>query len=473
MTDRIHDLLIIGAGPGGYAAAFHAADLGLKVTLIDPAEHPGGVCLYEGCIPSKALLHVARVLTETREAADWGISFKSPEIDLDKLREWKNSVIRKLTSGLGQLTRQRKIDYIRGTAKFESSQVLSISIDSSPPAIIRFRNAIIATGSKPVIPEQFKTDPDRVMDSSGILELKDIPGNMLVIGGGYIGLELGTVFSALGAEVTVVEMLPNLLPGADRDLSALLTHSLKARFSNIMLNTTVEKLRVQKDGVRVDFKGANVENARKVYDRVLVSIGRKPHTAGLGIENTAVKLDQRGFIRVNGKRQTDEPSIWAVGDVAGEPMLAHKASHEGRIAVEAIAGKKSVFEPAAIPAVVFTDPEVAWCGLTETEASSKGIDVKVAKFPWGASGRATTLGRNDGMTKLLVDPKTERILGVGMVGVGAGEMIAEAVLAIEMSANATDLSLTIHPHPTLSETIMEAAEMCLGQATHLFRPVKR
>jgi dihydrolipoyl dehydrogenase len=463
---------VVGGGPGGYAAAFLAADLGMQVTLIDPEANPGGVCLYRGCIPSKALLHVAKLIEESQQAKNWGIEFPRPNIDLARLRTWKEGVVKKLTGGLGQLSKQRKVEYIQGRAAFENSTTLRISKTDGSETTLSFDRIIIATGSRPAIIPKFKLDTPRVMDSTGGLNLEDIPGSLLVIGGGYIGLELGSVYAALGTRVTVVEMLPGLLPGADRDLVVPLHKRLEKMFETILLNTTVASLKEEGAGVRASFEGANVkdENREKVFDRVLVSVGRKPNSEFPGLDKTQVQVNARGFIEVNKQLQTADPNIYAIGDVVGEPMLAHKASHEGRVAVEAIAGHKVAFEPNAIPAVVFTDPEVAWCGLTETQAEKENREIKVAKFPWGASGRAITIDRPEGMTKLIIDPQTERVLGVGIVGAGAGEMIAEGVLAIEMAALASDIAMTIHPHPTRSETVMESAEVFFGTSTHVFRP---
>jgi dihydrolipoamide dehydrogenase len=464
------NLAIVGAGPGGYAAAFLAADLGMSVTLIDPEVNPGGVCLYRGCIPSKALLHVAKLLEESQQARNWGIEFGAPKIDLDRLRSFKESVVKKLTGGLGVLSKQRKIRYVQGRAAFENSATLRVTKSGGGEESLAFDRIILATGSRPAIVPTLKLDSPRMMDSTGALNLEHIPGSLLVVGGGYIGLELGSVYAALGTRVTVVEMLPGLLPGADRDLVAPLHKRLAKMFDTILLNTTVASIKNEGNGVRASFEGPEVKEQEKVFDRVLVSVGRKPNSEIPGLEHTAVKIGERGFIQVNKQLQTDDPSVYAIGDVVGEPMLAHKASHEGRTAVEAIAGHKVAFEPNAIPAVVFTDPEVAWCGLTETLAEKDGREITVAKFPWAASGRAVTLDRPDGLTKLILDPKTERVLGVGIVGAGAGELIAEGVLAIEMGALASDVALSIHPHPTLSETLMESAEVFLGTSTHIYRP---
>jgi dihydrolipoamide dehydrogenase len=461
---------IVGGGPGGYAAAFLAADLGMKVTLIDPELNPGGVCLYRGCIPSKALLHIAKLIDETRHAKNWGVEYSDPKIDLPRLRSWKEGVIKKLTGGLGQLSKQRKVEYIQGRAAFENSSALRVSRINGSEDSLAFDRVILATGSRPAIIPSLKLETPRMMDSTSGLDLSEVPGTLLVIGGGYIGLELGTVYAALGSKVSVVEMLPGLLPGADRDLVFPLHKRMEKIFDAILLNTTVAGVKEESNGIRVTFDGPEVKEREKLFDKVLVSVGRKPNSEIPGLEKTQVKVGQRGFIQVNKQLQTDDPAIYAIGDVVGEPMLAHKASHEGRTAVEAIAGHKVAFEPNAIPAVVFTDPEVAWCGLTESQAQKENREIKVAKFPWGASGRAMTLDRTEGMTKLIVDPKTERVLGVGIVGVGAGELIAEGVLAIEMGALAKDIALTIHPHPTLSETIMESAEVFFGTSTDVYRP---
>src|SRR3984893_12757004 len=465
-------IAIVGGGPGGYAAAFLAADLGMTVTLIDPERNPGGVCLYRGCIPSKALLHVAKLLEEAHQARNWGIDFAAPKIDLALLRGWKDSVVKKLTGGLGVLSKQRKVKYVQGRAAFENSATLRVTKSDGSEEALSFDRIVIATGSRPAIVPTLKFDTPRMMDSTGALDLEDIPGKLLVVGGGYIGLELGSVYAALGTRVTVVEMLPGLLPGADRDLVLPLHKRLEKMFEAILLNTTVASLKEEGTGIRATFEGAAIkdDNREKLFDRVLVSVGRKPNSEIPGIENTQVQVSPRGFIEVNKQLQTADPSVYAIGDVNGEPMLALKAMHEGRTAVEAIAGHKVAFEPHAIPAVVFTDPEVAWCGLTETQAEKEKREIQVAKFPWGASGRAVTLDRPEGMTKLIVDPETERVLGVGIVGVGAGELIAEGVLAIEMAALASDVAMTIHPHPTLSETVMESAEVFFGTSTDIFRP---
>ena len=463
-------IAVVGGGPGGYAAAFLAADLGMKVTLIDPELNPGGVCLYRGCIPSKALLHVAKLIDESRHAKNWGIEYGDPKIDLARLRSWKEGVVNKLTGGLGVLSKQRKVEYVQGQAGFESSSTLRVSRVNGGEESLNFDRIILATGSRPAIIPSLKLDSPRVLDSTTALDLNDVPGTLLVIGGGYIGLELGTVYAALGSKVSVVEMLPGLLPGADRDLVLPLHKRVEKIFDSILLNTTVAAMKEGSGGICVTFDGPEVKEREKVFEKVLVSVGRKPNSEIPGLEKTQVQVGERGFIQVNKQLQTDDPSIYAIGDVVGEPMLAHKASHEGRTAVEAIAGHKVAFEPNAIPAVVFTDPEIAWCGLTETQAQKENREIKVARFPWGASGRATTLDRTEGMTKLILDPESGRVLGMGIVGVGTGELIAEGVLAVEMAALAKDVALSIHPHPTLSETVMESAEVFFGTSTHVYRP---
>jgi len=468
-------LVVIGAGPGGYAAAFHAADLGMQVALVDSETNPGGVCLYRGCIPSKALLHVAKLIGEAQHSSAWGITFSKPAIDLDKLRSFKDGVVQKMVCGLGQLSKQRKITYIQGRASFADAGTLSIELTKGGTETLSFQKAIIATGSRPAAVPSLAIDSPRVMDSTSALDLPDVPGSLLVVGGGYIGLELGSVYAALGTKVTVVEMTPGLLPGADRDLANVLTRRLEKTLHKILLNARVAEMKDTKDGVQVKIEGDGLADADKnqTFDRVLVSVGRKPNSAIAGLDKTKVKIGDRGFITVNASMQTDEPNILAIGDVVGEPMLAHKASHEARVAVETALGHNSVFEPQAIPAVVFTDPEVAWCGLTETEAQKQGKKVEIAKFPWAALGRAVAIDRPDGLTKLVIDPTTERVLGVGIVGAGAGELIADGVVAVEMAALASDLALSIHSHPTLSETLMEAAEVFYGHSVHVYRPKKK
>ncbi len=473
MADKKTHLAVIGGGPGGYAAAFLAADLGMEVTLIDPEINPGGVCLYRGCIPSKALLHAAKVIDEAREAKAWGLNFSGLKIHHARLREWKNEVVARLTGGLGQLVKQRKINYLQATAAFEDNRTLAVKAVDGGQSSLAFDYAIIATGSDTARIPQFELESDRLLDATTALDLKEIPKKLLVIGGGYIGLELGTVYAALGTKVTVVEMTPGLLPGADRDLVKVLQKRLANRMASILLKTTVKSLKVQKNGIKATLEGPDVGQNARIFDKVLLAVGRRPNSADLGLANTSIEVDGGGFIKVDAQRRTAEEHIFAIGDVAGEPMLAHKASHEGRVAAEAIAGRRVVYEPAAIPAVVFTDPEIAWVGLTEKEAADRGIAHKVVRFPWAASGRAATLDRDDGLTKLVIDPHSERIIGMGIAGSGAGEMISEGVLAIEMGANVTDVGLTIHPHPTLTETIMEAADLFHGTATHFYQSKRK
>jgi len=466
-----HHIAVIGAGPGGYAAAFYAADLGMQVTLIDNERNPGGVCLYRGCIPSKALLHVAKLLEESKHAKEWGIEFGDARIDVNKLRDYKNRVVEKLTSGTGQVSKFRKVNYIQGWASIVDPKTISVKTAGGEQAV-SVDYMILALGSLPTKIPSLSVDSPRVMDSTGALDLPEIPRSLLVIGGGYIGLELGSVYAALGTRVSVVEMTTGLLPGADRDLVKFLAQRVDKTFEKVMVSTKVTGMKATDKNVTVSFEG---EGAPKeaTYDYVLVSTGRRPNAKIGGLDRTRVKVDPKGFIETDRQRRTAEPTIFAIGDVAGEPMLAHKAAHEARVAVEAIEGQKAEFEPAAIPAVVFTDPEVAWAGITEADAEKQGLKVEVAKFPWPASGRAIAIDRVDGMTKLIIDPETERILGVGLAGSGAGELIAEGVVAIEMGMTASDLKLSIHPHPTLSETLMESAEVFFGQATHVFKPKKK
>ena len=466
------ELAVVGAGPGGYAAAFLAADLGLRVALIDPEANPGGVCVYRGCIPSKALLHVAKVIDESRHASSWGVEFGQPKIDLDKLRNHKNAVVGRLTAGTGQLVKYRKVQYLRGLAAIVDPHHLRVDLKDGGEEQVQFDHAILATGSRPVRMPGLPVDSPRIWDSTRGLDLPEIPQRLLVAGGGYIGLELGTVYATLGSQVTIVEMTAGLLPGADRDLVGVLAKRIGQMMKAVLLNTKVTRVTDDPSGIRVALEGADMKVSEQVFDRLLVSVGRTPNSDIPGLDRTAVQIDPHGFIVVDAQRRTHEPSIFAIGDVAGEPMLAHKASHEGRLAVEALTGQHVAFEPRAIPAVVFTDPEVAWCGLTEGQAAKDNRTVTIAKFPWGASGRAISIDRTDGRTKLVLDPETERVLGVGLVGPGAGELIAEGVLAIEMGATATDMALSIHPHPTLTETVMESAEVFFGQATHVYRPKK-
>ena len=473
MANTNQKVAVIGGGPGGYAAAFLAADLGMQVTLIDREKNPGGVCLYRGCIPSKALLHVAALINESKHAANWGIDFGTPKIDFARLRGFKESVVTKLTGGLGMIAKQRKVTYVQGNASFVNSTTVNVEKTGGGTEKLTLEKIIIATGSEPARPGPLATSSPRIWDSTGALDMTEIPKTLLVVGGGYIGLELGTVYATLGSKVTVVEMLPGLLPGADRDLVVPLQKRLNGLFSEILLETSVTAIKDEVNSVKVTFKSKDGKSEDRSFDRVLVSVGRRPNSKIPGLENTKVKVNQRGFIEVNKQLLTADPNIYAIGDVAGDPMLAHKAAHEGRTAVEHIAGHKVEFAPYAIPAVVFTDPEIAWAGLTQAEAEEKKMDVEVVKFPWGASGRAVTLDRTEGLTKLIIDKKSERILGGAIVGPGAGDMIAEIVHAIEMAATAYDIGHTIHPHPTLSETVMEAAEVFYGTSTDMYRPKRK
>ena len=467
MPDTVEsELVVLGAGPGGYAAAFLAADKGLKVTLIDPMDKPGGTCLYVGCIPSKALLHAAKLITEAREAATWGIQFDAPRIDLAALRNQGIKIVDTMGKNLAQLCKARKVDYVRSRATFQDARTVRLEDGSRR----QFKHCIVAVGSIPTRPPGLELESPRIMDSTAALRLEEVPPSLLVVGGGYIGLELGCVYAALGSRVTVVEMTEGLLPGIDRDLVQPLHKRLEKQFDKIYLNSKVTRLEETKEGIRASLDGAEVAERAPVFGRVLVAVGRRPNTRGLGLEKTGVALDEKGFIKVNAQRRTTEEHIYAIGDVAGEPMLAHKAAHEGKVAVEAIAGEPAAFDSQAVPAVVFTDPEIAWCGLTETDARRQKREVRILRFPWAASGRAATLGRTEGVTKILVEPGSERVLGVGMVGYGAGELIAEGVLAVEMAATARDLTLIIHAHPTLSETVGEAAESLYGPTTHIYKP---
>lgn len=463
-------IVIIGGGPGGYVAAFKAVDAGLDVTLIDPEENPGGVCLYRGCIPSKALLHISKLINETCQASEWGVQFGKPKIDLDQLRSHKDNVIGKMTSGLGQLVKARKLKHIRASAKFTNANNLDLTLIDGKRESLTFDHAIVATGSSPAMPEIFDINDARIMDSTSALELREIPQSMLIVGGGIIGMELGQVYAALGSSVSVVEMMPGLIPPADRDLVKPLEDHLKSQFENIWTNTKVTGISATEEAISVDFEAPNSHTFTQTFPSILVSVGRYPNSSDIGIENTDIELDDRGFIKVDAQMRTSESSIFAIGDVIGAG-LAHTASHQGTIVAEILSGhEKLVFEPRAIPNVVYTDPEIAWCGLTEQQVKEQGIDCKVARFPWAASGRATAVGRNEGLTKLLIDPANDRILGVGISGNNAGELIAEGVLAVEMAALASDIQLSIHPHPTLSETLMEAAEVYYGQSPHMYTP---
>ena len=465
-------VVVLGGGPGGYAAAFLAADLGLEVALVEADQRLGGTCLLRGCIPSKALLHVARVISEAEEMADWGVKFARPKLSIEKMRARKEQVIDGLSGGLAQLAKRRNVRKINARGIFVDSQTLQL--EGGDPATydserLTFDHCIVATGSVPAMPKMFKIGSPLVMDSTGALALEELPDSLLVIGGGYIGLEMGTVYAELGSAVSVVELTDGLLPGADRDLVKPLEKRLRERFTAIHLGTKVVELKDAGQKVDVRTEGPEM-NGTFSYDRVLVSIGRRPCSTGIGLENTQVKVNDRGFVVVNERQQTADEHILAIGDVAGEPMLAHKASHEGKVAAEVLAGEPAAFEPRAIPAVVFTDPEIAWAGLMVEEAKRTGREIAVAQYPWQASGRATAIGRTDGLTKWIIDPESGRVLGCGIVGAGAGELIAEAVVAIEMGATVRDVAESIHPHPTLSETVAFAAEVHLGTATEVYRP---
>jgi dihydrolipoamide dehydrogenase len=465
-------LIVLGGGPGGYAAAFLAADLGMHVTLVDRESRLGGVCLLRGCIPSKALLHVAKTMADARHLAEWGVSFTEPKLNLDAMRARKDKMIATLTGGLAQLAKKRGVRLIRARAEFIDSQSLRLLPVGDQPLEddrLGFEHCILATGSSPARIPIFDLPSDRVMDSTGGLELPDVPESLLIVGGGYIGLEMATVYAALGSRVSVVEMTDGLLPGADRDLVRPLQKKLEGQLAAIYLSTKVVSLKDKKKTIEVTFEGA-VEKPVQQFARVLVAVGRKPNSAGLGLENTQVEVNPRGFVAVDRQQRTADPRILAIGDVAGEPMLAHKAAHEGKVAGEVLAGEPAEFSPRAIPAVVFTDPEIAWAGLTETEAKRSGVAIEPAIFPWAASGRAQSMGRTEGLTKWLVDPASQRLLGCGIVGYGAGDLISEAVVAIEMGATIRDLVDSIHPHPTLGETLGNAAEVFLGTATDIYRP---
>ena len=471
-------LVVLGGGPGGYAAAFLAADKGMDVILVDAEQRLGGTCLLRGCIPSKALLHVARVINEATELADWGLDYSRPKINVDKLRERKEKVISTLSSGLKQLAKQRKVKVLSARGTFKNSTTLNLQyVEGDGPPELTFDHCILATGSRPAKIPAFDLPSDRVMDSTGALELPDIPERLLVVGGGYIGLEMATVYAALGTKVSVVELLSGLLPGADRDLVKPLHKRMEADTCEaIYVHTKVLSLAEVDDKIEVQFSrkkdNDDVEEWTDRYDRVLVSVGRKPCSDGIGLEQTKVEIDKKGFVLINDQQQTADPHLLAIGDVAGEPMLAHKATHEGKIAVEALLGEPAAFDKLAIPAVVFTDPEVAWAGLTETAAKEQGREVDVARYPWLASGKAQAIGRTEGLTKMIVEPGTQRVLGIGLVGPGAGDLISEGVLAIEMGSTLRDVADSIHPHPTLSETVGNAAEMLLGTATEIYRPKK-
>lgn len=453
------DLLVIGGGPGGYHAAFRAAEHGIQTTIVESMPSLGGVCLHRGCIPSKAYLSIIETMHAAVACKERGIQFGKPKIDLDGVRGWKEQVVSKLSSGLDQQAKKFQVERVKGTARFEDAK--QVVVEGEQLSHIRFKRCIIATGSKSIVLKGVQIESPRVLTSRTALEMSDIPKTLLVVGGGYIGLELGQVFAGLGSKVTVVEMLDGLLPGADRDLVRPLAKRLDDEFEQICLETKVTAMKEVKDGIELEFDGKNIPKSKK-FDKVLVSVGRRPNSDGLQLDKAGVQVDQRGFIKVDAQFKTTAPRIHAIGDVIGNPMLAHKAAHEGMVLADLLAGKAAAFDPRAVPAVVFTDPEIAWAGLTEAEAKEQKLDIVIKKLPWSASGRAVSLGRTDGVTKLIFDKATHRLLGVGLAGVQVGEMIAEGVLALEMGAVAHDLGASIHPHPTLSETIMEAAHMLHG-----------
>ncbi len=465
-NDR-RQLVVLGAGPGGYAAAFAGAALGLKVTLIDREPNPGGVCLYRGCIPAKALLHVAKVIAEAQQARDWGVEFGEPKIDVDKMRAWKDAVVARLTRGLGLIAKQRRVEYVQAEAEFVHSNSMRVKKKRGGTEEIVFEQGVIATGAHSAALSHLSYDSPRVIDSEEALELNGIPKSMLVIGGGYIGLEQADVYARIGSKVSVVEVMPQLMPGGDPELVRILHKQLARRFESIMLRTKVVQAKEQSNGVKVRFEGEDVEREEATYERVLVAVGRKPNSTNISLENTKVQMDDRGYIRVDKQCRTDDPVLFAVGDVTRGPQLAHKANHQGIVAAEVAAGRDAVFDPRVIPFVEYTDPELAECGLSESEGKTQGIPHKVVRFPWQASGRALTLGEDTGLTKLIIDADSERILGAGIVGPNAGELIPEVALAIEMGATTTDIAMTIHPHPTLSETFMEAAARSLNRSVHI------
>ncbi len=470
-ADATTEVLVLGSGPGGYTAAFRAADLGKKVVLVERYSSLGGVCTNVGCIPSKALLHVAKVITEAGELAENGVAFGKPALDIDKIRAWKDDVVAKGTKGIAGLAKQRKVSVVEGVGTFESPHMMVVEAGDGKRTRIAFEHCIIAAGSSVVRIPGLPYDDARLIDSTGALELAGVPRQLLVIGGGIIGLEMACVYDALGSRITVVEMADGLIPGADRDLIRPLAKRIEKRYQAIYLNTKVAKLEPRAEGLLATFEG-EVKRQQQMFDRVLLAVGRRPNGAGIGAERAGVAVDERGYIPVDKHQRTNVPHIFAIGDVCGEPMLAHKATHEAKVAAETIAGHKAAFDAMTIPSVAYTDPEVAWMGLTETEAAKQGIAYAKASFPWAASGRARSIARTEGSTKLLYEPNTKRILGAGIVGVNAGELIAEMVLALEMGADMEDIALSVHPHPTLSETPFFAAEMALGSITDLLAPRK-
>ncbi|GAB3011369.1 dihydrolipoyl dehydrogenase [Bowmanella dokdonensis] len=468
MSEIKTQLVVLGAGPGGYSAAFRAADLGIETVIVDARETLGGVCLNVGCIPSKALLHVAKVIDEARDMADHGISFGEPKIDLDKVRSWKDSVVGQLTKGLAGMSKMRKVKHVQGYGKFTGKNSLEVD-GPDGKTTIKFDNAIIAAGSEPVTLPFIPKDDERVIDSSGALEMKDIPEKMLVLGGGIIGLEMGTVYKALGSQIDVVEFLDQLVPAADKDIIKVYQKYIKDKF-NVMLETKVTNVEAKDDGLYVSFEGKQAPSDPVRYDKVLVAVGRRPNGGRVDADKAGVKVDDKGFISVDKQMKTNVDHIYAIGDLVGQPMLAHKAVHEGHVAAEVIAGKKHYFDPRCIPSVAYTDPEIAWVGLTEKEAKEKGVNVETATFPWAASGRAIASARTEGMTKMIFDKDSGRVVGGAIVGINAGEMLGEIGLAIEMGADAEDVALTIHAHPTLNESIGLASEIFEGSITDLPNP---
>lgn len=467
MTEnKTHELVVVGAGPGGYRAAFMAADLGIKVTLVDPKVNPGGVCLYHGCIPTKTLLNISQVIRDAEELSEMGVKFASPQIDVKKAVAWKNKVVRRLTVGLGQLVKARKINYIQGTASFIDSKHLEVTRENGEKEKISFKNAIIATGGKAVRLAGIDYSSSLIMDAEAALKLEDVPEKLLIVGGGYIGVEMAIIYNEFGSKVSIAEMADNFLPDIDNDLVTEHRKGGRDIYEDIFLNTAVENIEELEEKLEVTFRDRDDKKFTKSYDKVLVAVGEKPNTEGLGLDNLNLEFDKHGFIKVDERQQTKENGIYAIGDVTGPPLLAHKASYEGRVAAEVIAGKKTVNDARAIPSAIYTVPGIATCGLTEHEAKEKNISYKLVKFPWAASGRAVSMNETRGFTKLLIDPDSQRILGAGIVGKDAGDLISELVVAIEMGATAEDLALSIHPHPTLSETIIEAAELFYGHAAH-------
>jgi len=471
-ADVTAEVLVLGGGPGGYTAAFRAADLGKKVVLVERHERLGGVCLNVGCIPSKALLHTAEIINEAAEMERMGVRFAKPEIDLDQMRSGKDKVVAKLTGGLAALAKQRKVQVLQGVGKFESPNRIAVKGPEGKQSVA-FDHAIIACGSSAVKIPGFPNEDPRLMDSTDALGLEEVPEKLLVVGGGIIGLEMATVYQALGSTIDIVELQEQLVPGCDKDLVRVLQKKVAKRYGKIMLATKVTQIKATQEGLQVSFEGKDAPEAPVTYDKVLVAVGRTPNGRKIGAEHAGVHVDERGFIPVDEHMRTNVPNIYAIGDVVGNPMLAHKATHEAKVAAEVIAGRPSLFDPLTIPSVAYTDPEIAWMGLTETEAKAKGVDYEKGAFPWAASGRALGIGKEEGLTKLLFDPETKRILGAGIVGANAGELIGETVLALEMGADAEDIGLTIHPHPTLNETICFAAEMAEGSITDLMPPRKR